>query len=145
MSSSGSSSECGAHGNTSAEVRALAESLAEALEPWAQRLRRAAEEAAGERDAQPDAEVPDTCLWCPVCAAVGLLRGERPELAARLAEHGVGLLSALRELLAESGTPASAGTGADRAARRKRDVQRVPLRRAGGARQQPGTGGGAGC
>ncbi len=136
-----SSSGCGAHGNASAELRALAESLAEALEPWALRMRRAAEE----RDAQPGAEVPGTCTWCPVCAAVGLLRGERPELAARLAEQGVGLLATLRELLAEPGTPAPDGAAAGPADGRKRDVQRVPLRRAGHAQQQPGAGGDTGC
>jgi hypothetical protein len=134
-----SSSGCAAHGNASAEVRALAESLAEALEPWAQRLRRAAEE----RDAQPGGELPATCTWCPVCAVVGLLRGERPELAARLAEHGVGLLAALRELLSESATATPGGAGAGGADSGKRDVQRVPLRRAG-ARPQSGAGGGAG-
>lgn len=135
-----SSSGCSAHGAVSAELRALAESLAEALEPWAEQLRRAAEE----RDAEPGAEVPGSCTWCPVCAVAGLLRGQRPELAARLAEQGVELLATLRELLAEPGVPARDGAGTGPADGRTREVQRVPLRRAEGA-QQPGTGGDSGC
>lgn len=130
--------ECDAHGAASTELRALAELLAEALEPWAQRLRDTAEDRDGLRG--------DTCTWCPVCAVVGLLRGERPELAARLAEHGVGLLTALRELLAaqEGGAEPAArpdGSGGDR----RPGAQHVPVRRTGGPRQRPDGGGGAGC
>ncbi len=135
---------CDAHGTTSAEVRALAELLAEALEPWAQRLR----DSADGRDGQPGTAVPSSCTWCPVCAVLGTLRGERPELAARLAEHGVGLLSALRELLAAHSAPdrggepdgANGSPGAGRSG-----AQHVPVRRAGGLRERADGGGGAGC
>lgn len=130
--------ECDAHGAASAELRGLAELLAEALEPWAQRLRDTAED----RDGLPGT----TCTWCPVCAVVGLLRGERPELAARLAEHGVGLLTALRELLAaqEGGAePAARQNGSGD--RRQPGAQHVPVRRTGGPGQRPDGGGGAGC
>lgn len=125
----------------------MADLLAEALEPWAQRLR----DAADDRDAWPGQSEPSTCTWCPVCAVVGLLRGERPELASRLAEHGVGLLTALRELLAahaarEGGaeptdSPGGSGGGGRRA-------QHVPVRRTGATGPPtgpPAGGGGAGC
>ncbi|MQA16385.1 MAG: hypothetical protein GEV09_20235 [Pseudonocardiaceae bacterium] len=135
---------CDAHGGVPVEVRALAEQLTEALEPWAQRLRDAADE--GDRPTGPA-----TCTWCPVCAVMGLLRGERPELAARLAEHGVGMLTAVRELLAEvpdgQRAPGPGGPGAGDAGaggdRRKSGAQRIPVRHAG--REQPGAGGDPGC
>lgn len=136
---------CDAHAAVSGEVRALAELLAEALEPWAQRLR----DSAGDRDGQPGPAMPSTCTWCPVCAVVGLLRGQRPELAARLAEHGVGLLTALRELLAAhaaqagNGEPTAGGTGSGDD--RRPGAQHVPVRRAGGVRERDDGGGGAGC
>lgn len=132
---------CDGHDSVSAEARALAELLAEALEPWAQRLR----DTVDARGGQPCDDIPISCTWCPICAVLGLLRGERPELAARLAEHGVGLLTALRELLAGTGTVASDDTGADTADHRKPTVQQVPLRRGGGTRQQAGRGGDTGC
>ncbi|WP_433781783.1 hypothetical protein ACQPX6_18370 [Actinomycetospora sp. CA-101289] len=36
------------------------------------------------------------CTWCPVCALVAALRGEQPELTARLAEQASGLMTLLR-------------------------------------------------
>lgn len=73
------------------ELRLLLDALAERAEPLLNRL------AAGE----PDEHVPATCGWCPVCATMAVLRGERPELAVRAAEHAAGLLSVLRSALAE--------------------------------------------
>ncbi|MGH4022369.1 MAG: hypothetical protein ACRDT0_24665, partial [Pseudonocardiaceae bacterium] len=86
---------CDVHGRVSEEMRALAELLVERIEPWARRVR----DGTVQQDPENDA-TPSTCTWCPVCAVVGVLRGERPELAARVAEHAVGLLAAVREALA---------------------------------------------
>ncbi|WP_345425299.1 hypothetical protein, partial [Actinomycetospora chlora] len=36
------------------------------------------------------------CSWCPICALVAALRGEQPELTARLAEQASGLMMLLR-------------------------------------------------
>ncbi|PVZ08949.1 hypothetical protein [Actinomycetospora cinnamomea] len=36
------------------------------------------------------------CTWCPLCALVAALRGEQPELTARLAEHASGVMALLR-------------------------------------------------
>lgn len=42
-----------------------------------------------------------SCGWCPVCAVAAIVRGERPELTARLAEQLSGLVTLLREIMAE--------------------------------------------
>jgi len=55
----------------------------------------------------PAVEHSAVCAWCPLCATVGLLRGERPELADTIAQHASGLVAALRVLL----TPPPAGPG----------------------------------
>ncbi|MEJ2889032.1 hypothetical protein [Actinomycetospora aeridis] len=39
---------------------------------------------------------PGPCAWCPICALVAALRGEQPELTARLAEQASGLMTLLR-------------------------------------------------
>ena len=44
------------------------------------------------------------CSWCPVCALVAALRGEQPELTARLAEQAAGLVVLVRLLLEGHGT-----------------------------------------
>jgi hypothetical protein len=54
----------------------------------------------------PADHTPATCGWCPLCAGIAVLRGERPELAIRAAEHAAGLLSVLRSALAEPTRPA---------------------------------------
>lgn len=73
------------------ELRLLLDALAERAEPMLNRLATASE---GDH-------TPATCGWCPLCAGVAVLRGERPELAAKAAEHAAGLLAVLRAALAE--------------------------------------------
>jgi hypothetical protein len=68
---------------------------------------------------------------CPVCAALAVLRGERPELANRLAGQAAELAAALREALADGG-PVAPGPAADPP--RARRVQRVPVERSPSAR-----------
>lgn len=47
---------------------------------------------------QSDAGVTtDECTWCPLCTALGLVRGNRPELAEQLAE----IVGAVRDVLCE--------------------------------------------
>jgi hypothetical protein len=77
------------------ELKLLLGVLAERAEPWLNRL----------ATAPDDAEhTQATCGWCPVCAGMAVLRGERPELAVRAAEHASGLLAVLRASLAERPT-----------------------------------------
>jgi hypothetical protein len=100
-------------------LRLLLDALAERAQPMLNRL---AAESTG-----PDGEhTPATCGWCPVCAGLAVLRGERPELAVRAAEHAAGLLSVLRSALADhapSSPPESAGESAGER------VQHIPVRR----------------
>jgi len=51
--------------------------------------------AAGERPAQGPAHA-DTCRWCPVCQAMAVARGERPEVTAALADLLTTTAEALR-------------------------------------------------
>ncbi|QDQ97887.1 hypothetical protein [Tomitella fengzijianii] len=43
-----------------------------------------------------------TCTWCPLCALVALSKGEQHPLLTALGTQGVALLTALRDLLADS-------------------------------------------
>lgn len=51
------------------------------------------------------------CVWCPHCQAAAVLRGERTEVAAALADVLTASAAALRAY-AESGTPAETGAPA---------------------------------
>jgi hypothetical protein len=76
------------------ELRLLLDALAERAEPMLNRLAAAPTGEQGEH-------TPATCGWCPLCAGMAVLRGERPELAVKAAEHAAGLLTVLRAALAE--------------------------------------------
>lgn len=67
----------------------------------------------------------DTCTVCPVCAIIAVLRGERPELAVRLADHAAGLLAVLQAALDEGGSIAE-GTAPEGA---RSDGPAAPTRR----------------
>ena len=71
------------------ELRLLAESVLERIEPA---LRKTAL-GIGQDDWS-------SCSWCPVCALVALLRGQRHEVVTALAEHGTAIVTVLREALA---------------------------------------------
>lgn len=58
-------------------------------------------------------EAPGACGWCPVCAAVALLRGQRSDAAERLVEQLSAAVQALRGLLAEQRTDAAGGPAGD--------------------------------
>lgn len=118
--------------------------------PWAEELRRLldavvdraavpAPAATGAADGGGDGaregqRVPD-CGWCPVCAVVAALRGERPELTRRLGEQGAGLAAALRALVEDHEHGAPAADGGSTGAAAEPDgvpgtvrVQRIPVR-----------------
>ncbi|WP_442788359.1 hypothetical protein [Amycolatopsis sp. NBC_01286] len=61
--------------------------------------------AAGHGD--PDQAKPEAsaCGWCPLCAIVAVVRGERPEFAARLLEQLAQLVALLRAVLADRWEP----------------------------------------
>jgi hypothetical protein len=118
--------DCGAHTGAGAELteelRALALRALEKVEPVLERLRD-----------EPPAPGAGTCTTCPVCAVLAALRGERPELAARLAEHAAGLVAVLRTALAEGGPATAAAAGSTAAAEpaQTRRVQRIRVDRRG--------------
>jgi hypothetical protein len=69
--------------------------------------------------------VPDgSCRYCPVCLAIGVLRGEHPEVTEKAAAAGAALLAALRGAMEPAAAPAPADGTADRAADR---VQKIDL------------------
>jgi hypothetical protein len=109
---------CGGHAGVGEELRVLVLTALDRIDPVLDRMR---SEQAG--DAQQG------CASCPVCAVVAALRGERPELAARLAEHAAGLVAVLRAAL-EDGTaaPAAAGTPGTPGTTARR-VQRIRVER----------------
>jgi hypothetical protein len=49
--------------------------------------------------AGPDGHMGAECQWCPLCQFMSVLRGERPEVTARVAEAGTALVSAFRALM----------------------------------------------
>ncbi|MGY1773373.1 hypothetical protein [Blastococcus sp. SYSU D00813] len=55
---------------------------------------------------EPAAAHGSDCRWCPLCQAAAVLRGERPEVTAALADALGAAAAALRALAAEPGRPA---------------------------------------
>ncbi|HKS48642.1 MAG TPA: hypothetical protein VJT49_26740 [Amycolatopsis sp.] len=80
------------------EIRLLVDMVVERAAPWLEGVI-----AAGHGSAPSAAE--DVCGWCPLCAVVGLVRGDRPEFAARLIEHATRLVALLRAVLADRWEP----------------------------------------
>lgn len=130
------------------ELRLLALALLDRVEPGVRsvlaglRVEAAEAEAAAGAGAgagvpPPTAGVPATCAWCPLCNLVGLARGDRPELAGRLAEQAGALLVTLRAVLQE---PTAAAAGSDHGPAGAADpgegasprVERIDVRPAGG-------------
>jgi hypothetical protein len=110
------------------ELKLLLGVLAERAEPWLTRLATAPDGAE---------HTPATCGWCPLCAGIAVLRGERPELAVRAAEHASGLLAVLRASLAERppAEPKTAKEPEPEEEPQPERVQKIAIRRRG-----PGSG-----
>ncbi len=64
-----------------------------------------------------------------MCALIAALRGERPELASRLAEQAAGLLAVLRSALAEGAGGPSGPAEPAASHGPRRPVQRIPVYR----------------
>jgi hypothetical protein len=99
-------STCGGHSGVGEELRALVLTALDRIGPVLDRIR--------DEQAAPGRPSEATCAVCPVCAVLAALHGERPELAARLAEQATGLLTVLRAAL-EEGAPAPADPPPSRA------------------------------
>jgi hypothetical protein len=115
-------STCDGHAGLGDELRALALAAIDRIGPVLDRM----------RDDPPrpqGGQTPSTCAVCPVCAVLAALRGERPELAGRLAEQATGLLAVLRAAI-EEGTPPPAEPPRETAPPAGRRVQRIRVERA---------------
>ncbi|TRW79167.1 hypothetical protein FK535_23385 [Mycolicibacterium sp. 018/SC-01/001] len=82
----------GTHPDPGPELRALAQSILDRLEPA---IRLAAARAASAGDG------PGRCqqVWCPVCALAAMVTGEQHPLLSVVAEHSVALLSVVRAIV----------------------------------------------
>ncbi|TDD54042.1 hypothetical protein [Saccharopolyspora elongata] len=67
------------------------------------------------------------CGWCPLCAAVALLRGRRPELDDQL----LGIVQSLRQMLSDQ-RPAEAPEESEEDVPAPSKVQRIAVRRVAG-------------
>jgi hypothetical protein len=86
------------------EIRLLVELVVEHAAPWLDGLVSAGhgpEQAEEHTTATPSGN----CGWCPLCAIVNVVHGERPEFAARLLEQAAQLVALLRAVLADRWEP----------------------------------------
>lgn len=110
-----SSPGCATHTGASAELRALARTALDRIEPVLDQL----------RVEPPTPMAAETCAACPLCALMAALRGERPELVQRLAEQLGGLVTVLRAALDEIPPPTPERTSSGS----PKTVQRIPVER----------------
>jgi hypothetical protein len=92
------------------EIRLLVEMVVEHATPWVEGLVSAGHGQSVPAAERPSAEHPgdeqtENCGWCPLCAIVAVVRGERPEFAARLLEQAAQLIALLRAVLADRWEP----------------------------------------
>ena len=82
-----------AHSDLGPELRRLAQSILDRIDPA---VRIAAAAAAG-------ADGPGKCqqVWCPVCALAALVSGEQHPLLTVIADHSVALLTVVRAMVAD--------------------------------------------
>lgn len=99
----------GDHAELTAELRALAETVLERLEPILQKV---AAPAPAEESGDGDRATCSTCSWCPLCALAALIRGEQHDLVTLLAGQASTLLTALREVLDAHDRAAGESAGA---------------------------------
>lgn len=92
----------GDHTELIAELRALAVTVLDRIEPILERAAaNAAPAAANETGAEGANSAVSGCAWCPVCALVALVRGEPHELVSMIASQLAALLALVRALLDE--------------------------------------------
>lgn len=82
----------GAHPELGPELRALAQSILDKLDP-AIRL------AAARAQASTGGPGPCQQVWCPVCALAALISGDQHPLLTVVADHSVALLTLLKAML----------------------------------------------
>lgn len=102
------------------ELRLLADAVADRAGPWLDRV--AADESDG-----------STCTWCPLCAAVAVVRGDSNELATRGLDAAADLVAVLRAVLADRWEPGVSHmpgfTPSEPSSPGTARVQHIPVRR----------------
>ena len=95
----------GSHSDLGPELRALAQSILDKLDPA---IRLAAARA------QSAANSPGRCqqVWCPVCALAALVSGEQHPLLDVVAEHSVALLTLVKAMVDDIEVSPDAGRAA---------------------------------
>jgi hypothetical protein len=83
----------GSHPDIGPELRQLAQSILDKLDPA---VRLAAARAAGSGDGKCQQ------VWCPVCALAALVAGEQHPLLTVIAEHSVALLAVVRAIIEDT-------------------------------------------
>ena len=81
---------------------------------WIEQGRRLLETLRSSAEAS-DGEHGSDCRWCPVCQTAAVLRGERPEVTAALADVLATTASVLRDLAGEPVRPGGPAPGPDAA------------------------------
>jgi hypothetical protein len=91
---SGSRFDSAGHPDIGPELRALAQTILDRLDPA---IRLAAASALGDG--------PGKCqqVWCPVCALAALVAGEQHPLLNVIADHSVALLTVIRAIIEQTG------------------------------------------
>lgn len=97
------------------EIRLLVDLVVDHAAPWLEAVLAAGHGGSADARTHPPAPEPpgedrdtwqgSSCAWCPLCAVVAVLRGERPELAARVVEQAAQLVALLRAVLADRWEP----------------------------------------
>jgi len=103
----------GADGATAAslaeEIRLLVEMVVERAAPWLDGVVAAghghSDDGGGERQGTAEPGHGTTCDWCPLCAVVAVVRGEKPEFVARVLEQAAQVIALLRAVLADRWEP----------------------------------------
>jgi hypothetical protein len=67
------------------------------------------------------------CRWCPLCQAAAVVRGERPEVSAALADILTATAAALRQFAGEPAPEEPAAPEPERPEERAPAVQRIEL------------------
>jgi len=99
------------------ELRLLVEAVADRAGPWLDRV-------------AADAPADGSCAWCPLCAAVSLVRGEPNALAGRGLDAAADLVALLRAVLADRWEPGvSHMPGFTPEEKPAAHVQHIPVRR----------------
>lgn len=93
------------HGELGPELRKLAQSILDRLDP---QIRAAAALASS-------GEGPGKCqqVWCPVCALAAVVTGEEHPLVTLVAEHGVAIFDVIRASLSDADTMAAQSRPSD--------------------------------